>query len=31
MKTLYDDGVRKACRGVTTMEEVMRVAKLSQE
>ncbi|MBN1591193.1 MAG: Flp pilus assembly complex ATPase component TadA [Pirellulales bacterium] len=27
MKTLYDDGVRKACRGVTTIEEVLRVAK----
>jgi type IV pilus assembly protein PilB len=31
MRTLYDDGVVKACRGVTTLEEVMRVAKLVQE
>ncbi|HLA83338.1 MAG TPA: ATPase, T2SS/T4P/T4SS family [Thermoguttaceae bacterium] len=31
MKTLYDDGVRKACRGVTTIEEIMRVAKLVGE
>ena len=31
MKTLYDDGVRKACSGVTTLEEVMRVAKIVEE
>lgn len=28
MSTLYDDGILKACRGVTTLEEVMRVAKI---
>jgi type IV pilus assembly protein PilB len=27
MSTLYDDGIRKACAGVTTLEEVFRVAK----
>ncbi|NLE38388.1 MAG: Flp pilus assembly complex ATPase component TadA, partial [Pirellulaceae bacterium] len=31
MKTLYDDGIRKACMGVTTIEEVIRVAKLVEE
>ena len=31
MKTLYDDGIRKACMGVTTIEEVMRVAKITDE
>jgi len=30
MKTLYDDGIRKACRGVTTLEEVLRVAKITE-
>ena len=28
MKTLYDDGVIKACQGKTTLEEVARVAKI---
>ncbi len=28
MKTLYDDGIRKACQGFTTIEEVARVAKI---
>jgi type IV pilus assembly protein PilB len=27
MKTLYDDGLMKVCDGVTTLEEVYRVAK----
>ncbi len=27
MATLYDDGIQKAMRGITTLEEVMRVAK----
>jgi type II secretory ATPase GspE/PulE/Tfp pilus assembly ATPase PilB-like protein len=27
MTTLYDDGIRKALQGVTTLEEVFRVAK----
>jgi type IV pilus assembly protein PilB len=27
MTTLYDDGIRKVLRGITTPEEVMRVAK----
>ena len=31
MKTLYADGIRKACLGVTTIEEVLRVAKLEEE
>jgi len=31
MKTLYEDGMIKACRGITTMEEVMRVAKVAGE
>jgi len=26
MKTLYDDGIVKACKGITTIEEVLRVA-----
>ncbi|MBN2022993.1 MAG: Flp pilus assembly complex ATPase component TadA [Pirellulales bacterium] len=30
MKTLYDDGIVKACRGVTTLEEVVRVAKINE-
>jgi type IV pilus assembly protein PilB len=29
MKTLYWDGIDKVCRGVTTLEEVMRVSKRS--
>ena len=31
MKTLYEDGVTKACQGVTTIEEIMRVAKQAGE
>ena len=31
MKTLYVDGVQKVCRGITTLEEVVRVAKQSDE
>jgi len=31
MTTLYEDGITKACRGVTTLEEVMRVAKMAGE
>jgi type IV pilus assembly protein PilB len=27
MSTLYDDGIQKAMRGITTLEEVLRVAK----
>ncbi len=27
MTTLYDDGIRKVCSGITTLEEVFRVAK----
>jgi type IV pilus assembly protein PilB len=27
MTTLYDDGINKAVRGITTVEEVYRVAK----
>ena len=27
MTTLYDDGVRKVMEGVTTIEEIMRVAR----
>ncbi len=30
MKTLYADGIDKVCRGVTTLDEVMRVAKMSE-
>jgi type IV pilus assembly protein PilB len=30
MKTLYWDGIDKVCRGVTTLEEVLRVAKRSE-
>jgi type IV pilus assembly protein PilB len=30
MKTLYQDGIDKVLRGVTTLEEVMRVAKRSE-
>ena len=31
MKTLYMDGLNKVCRGVTTLEEVLRTAKQSDE
>ena len=31
MKTLYVDGLQKACRGVTTLEEVMSIAKQTDE
>jgi type IV pilus assembly protein PilB len=31
MKTLYVDGLHKVCKGVTTLEEVLRVAKQSDE
>jgi len=31
MSTLYDDGIQKALNGVTTLEEVFRVTKQSQE
>lgn len=31
MKTLYVDGLLKVAKGVTTMEEVLRVAKMSEE
>ena len=27
MTTLYDDGIRKVCEGITTIEEIFRVAK----
>ena len=27
MKTLYDDGILKVLKGITTIEEVLRVAK----
>ena len=30
MKTLYWDGIAKVCRGVTTLDEVLRVAKRSE-
>jgi len=30
MRTLYADGIQKVCRGITTLEEVMRVAKMSE-
>ncbi len=30
MRTLYVDGINKVCRGMTTLEEVLRVAKLSE-
>ena len=30
MTTLYDDGIRKVLRGITTLEEVMRVAKRTE-
>lgn len=31
MKTLYQDGIRKVLRGVTTVEEVLRVAKRTED
>jgi len=31
MRTLYADGLHKVCQGVTTLEEVMRVAKITGE
>jgi type IV pilus assembly protein PilB len=31
MKTVYTDGINKVCRGVTTLEEVARVAKSTEE
>ncbi|MBN2216865.1 MAG: Flp pilus assembly complex ATPase component TadA [Pirellulales bacterium] len=31
MTTLYEDGISKACRGMTTIEEIMRVAKQDVE
>jgi type IV pilus assembly protein PilB len=30
MSTLYDDGIRKVLEGITTIEEVFRVAKRSE-
>src|SRR5690606_15654914 len=31
MKTLYQDGLLKVCQGTTTLEEVYRVAKRSEQ
>ena len=31
MKTLYQDGLGKVLRGVTTMDELFRVAKVGEE
>jgi type IV pilus assembly protein PilB len=31
MRTLYTDGIRKAMRGVTTLEEVYRTAKRTEQ
>ena len=31
MKTLYVDGIHKALRGITTIEEVFRVAKQTED
>jgi len=31
MKTLYVDGLQKACKGVTTLEEVVATAKQTTE
>ena len=31
MKTLYQDGIRKVLEGVTTFEEVYRVAKKTEQ
>jgi len=30
MSTLYDDGIRKVLEGITTIDEVFRVAKRSE-
>jgi type IV pilus assembly protein PilB len=30
MSTLYDDGIRKVLRGITTLEEVFRAAKKTE-
>ena len=30
MSTLYDDGIRKVLEGITTIDEVFRVAKKSE-
>jgi type IV pilus assembly protein PilB len=31
MDTLYTDGMKKVCRGITTIEEVYRVAKRTEQ
>jgi len=31
MRTLYVDGIQKACKGITTLEEVVRTAKTTDE
>ena len=31
MKTMYQDGLLKVCRGITTLEEVYRVAKKTEQ
>jgi type IV pilus assembly protein PilB len=31
MNTLYHDGIRKVCKGITTLEEVFRVAKKTEQ
>jgi type IV pilus assembly protein PilB len=31
MKTLYVDGLQKACKGITTLEEVLSTAKLTEQ
>jgi type IV pilus assembly protein PilB len=31
MKSLYQDGLEKVCRGITTLEELFRVAKPGEE
>jgi type IV pilus assembly protein PilB len=31
MSTLYDDGIRKVLNGITTLDEVFRVAKQMEE
>jgi type IV pilus assembly protein PilB len=31
MSTLYNDGIRKVLKGVTTLEEVYRVAKKTEQ
>jgi len=30
MRSLYWDGISKVCRGITTLDEVLRVAKRSE-